>query len=491
MNVEVKKKIDIDFKEKTVLNQFLNKFNINLYTVLIITLFFIIMIFLNVLWSNSSKKYQILYDHLSNDDRKKIVSHLIHMNIPYRFNEHSGMLLVPENQVYDIRLQLSEQNLPKSSSIGFELLDQEKFGTSQFNEQINYQRALEGELSRTIERLKMITQARVHIALSKSSLFIREIKEPTASVVLQVQPNQSLDREQINAILHLIASSVSGLKTNHITIIDQYGRLLNSTNNLYNELNEVQFKYSESIEKHYKKHIEDILTPILGLNNVYAQVTAQIDFNNQEETEEKYEPNVDTLHQSIRSHQSNNKIVIDEKDIDHAVTNILHHKKNNFKNKSDITLLNRNNNNLQKKNKLHVLTQSQKNHDDTVNYELDHTVLHTKMKIGRIKRLSAAVVVNFIKNSQGDFFPMTKIQINQIKELTCHAIGYSKNRGDSVKVVNYLFVKDTTEKIFHKIVIDKKVENNINKAPILHSSIERFFIWFNVFHDINITMFLF
>jgi flagellar M-ring protein FliF len=497
MNLEKNINADNQSKDKKIFNNFLNRFYISSKVLIILTVLLIPVIISTSIWVKP-KKYSILYDRLSNKDTGAIVSQLVQMNVPYKFNDTSGVLLVPKNKIHEIRFHLAKYGLPKGSGIGFELLDKAKFGISQFNEQINYQRALEGELARTIERLNTIKSARVHIALPKSSLFIREKKEPTASIILDLQPGQYLDRRQTNAILHFISSSISGLTPDHITILDQSGHLLNNLDFFNNEVNDMHIRYTEAVEKNYKKRIEDILSPIMGLNNIHAQVTAQIDFNNQEKTEEKYKPNFDSSNKAIRSHQSTHNIDFGSKNSDILIpdnslrtsSNIPKSNVNDIKdlqvlNSSKIQNLNlKNNNRLDQKS--YFFDNSKNYHDDIINYELDHTILHTKINIGGIKRLSTAVVVNFIKNEQGKSVPISIDLMKKIDDLTRQAIGYSKERGDTINIVNSLFLNNVdTSKISnltkfnmdqYHLVSSKNIDNMYKKED----NIKQYFIWKNL-----------
>ncbi|CAL4318584.1 flagellar basal-body MS-ring/collar protein FliF [Buchnera aphidicola] len=473
MNFEKNVNTNDKSKEKGIFNYFFYKLSITSKILIILIILIVIFFYVTSVWVKS-EKYSVLYNRLSNRDRGAVISQLVTMNIPYIFNENSGLLSVPHDKVQEIRFYLSEHGLPKGSGIGFEILDKEKFGMSQFNEQINYQRALEGELARTIERLDLIKSARVHIALPKSSLFIHEKKEPTASIILDLQSGQHLDRRQINAILHFISSSVSGLTPNHVTIVDQSGNLLNNLDFVDNEVNDMKLRYSEELEKRYKKRIEDILSPVVGSENIYAQVTAQIDFDNQEKTEEKYKPNFNSSNQAIRSHQSTHNIDYTGKDSDILISNspvnesldvsenkinaIRSEKLLNSGKKQDMYLKNHGNENK----KFYFPENAKKYRDDIVNYELDHTILRTKVNIGEIKRLSTAVVVNFIKNKQGKYVPLPIDLMKKIEYLTRQAIGYSKKRGDTVNVVNSLFMnKSDISKM------SDKIKFNINKCDLV------------------------
>lgn len=193
----------------------------------------------------------------------------------------------------------------KGGAVGFELLDQEKFGISQFSEQINYQRALEGELARTIETLGPVKTARVHLAMPKPSLFVREQKNPSASVTVTLEPGRALDEGQISAVTHLVSSAVAGLPTGNVTVVDQSGHLLTQSNTSSRDLNDAQLKYANDVEGRIQRRIEAILGPIVGSGNIHAQVTAQINFDNKEQTEEQYSPNGDAAQAVMRSRQLN------------------------------------------------------------------------------------------------------------------------------------------------------------------------------------------
>jgi flagellar M-ring protein FliF len=249
--------------------------------------------------------YRVLYSNLSDRDGGAIIDSLQQLNIPYKFAEGGGALMIPANQVHEARLKLAAQGLPKGGTVGFELMENQKFGITQFAEQVNYQRALEGELARSVQTIGAVAAARVHLAIPKPSVFIKEQQKPSASVVLTMHGGRLLDSTQVSAIVHLISSSVPDLAAKNVTVVDQDGTLLSATQGENGTgMDAKQVQYVQQIEQNYIKRIEDILTPLYGANNVRAQVTANIDFARTEQTAEIYKPNQNPADSSIRSQQN-------------------------------------------------------------------------------------------------------------------------------------------------------------------------------------------
>lgn len=396
-----------------------------------------------VLWAKSPD-YRTLYSNLSDQDGGAIVTQLTQMNIPYRFSDNGGALEVPADKVHELRLRLAQQGLPKGGAVGFELLDQEKFGISQFSEQINYQRALEGELARTIETLGPVKTARVHLAMPKPSLFVREQKSPTASVTVNLEPGRALDEGQISAMTHLVSSAVAGLPPGNVTVVDQSGHLLTQSNTSSRDLNDAQLKYANDVEGRVQRRIEAILGPIVGAGNVHAQVTAQIDFANKEQTEEQYSPNGDAAQAVMRSRQLNTTEQIGGQNpggVPGALSNTPAPA-----NAAPISTPPANQQNGQQNNAQQTTSTAAANtgprntsRNETTNYEVDRTIRHTKMNVGDVQRLSVAVVVNYKMLPDGKPLPLTTDQMKQIEDLTREAMGYSEKRGDTLNVVNSPF----------------------------------------------------
>lgn len=399
-----------------------------------------------LLWVKSPD-YRVLYSNLNDRDGGAIVTQLTQMNIPYRFAENGAALLIPAEKVHETRLRLAQQGLPKGGAVGFELLDQEKFGISQFSEQINYQRALEGELSRTIESLGPVQNARVHLALPKPSLFVREQKSPSASVTLTLQPGRALDDGQINAIVYMVSSSVAGLPPGNVTVVDQAGRLLTQSDGTGRDLNASQLKYANEVENGFQRRIEAILAPVVGSANVRAQVTAQIDFATREQTDEQYQPNQQPDKAAIRSQQTSLSEQIGGPQVG-GVPGALSNQPSAPPTAPIETAKPAAGNNANATAQNAATTRSaatsgvpqNTRRDATTNYELDRTIRHTQQKAGTVQRLSVAVVVNYLgADKDGKPQPMSKEQLAQIEALVREAMGYSSSRGDTLNVVNTPF----------------------------------------------------
>ncbi|EWM40921.1 flagellar M-ring protein FliF [Bordetella holmesii 35009] len=255
------------------------------------------------LWSREPD-YKVLFSNLDDRDGGAIVNALGQMNVPYRFSDNGTAILVPGNRVYDARMQLASQGLPKGGSVGFELMDNARFGASQFAEQINYQRGLEGELARSIEAMHSVQHARVHLALPRQSLFVRDRQPPTASVLLTLQPGRSLAQAQVSAISWLVASSVPDLAADNVSIVDQNGRLLSSPAGEGRGMDADQMRLVREVEQRTVERILTILNPLVGPGNVHVQASAEMDFARREETSESYRPNQEPGQAAVRSQQT-------------------------------------------------------------------------------------------------------------------------------------------------------------------------------------------
>ena len=395
--------------------------------------------------------YRVLYSNLSDRDGGAIISSLQQMNVPYKFAEGGGALLVPANQVHEVRLRLAGQGLPKGGLVGFELMETQKLGTSQFQEQINYQRALEGELARSIQSLSAVQSARVHLAISKPSVFVREQQKPSASVLLSLNPGRSLDANQVSAIVHLVSSSIPDLPVKNVTVIDQSGNLLTAQDGNNLGLDPGQFKYRSEVEQSFVKRIEAILTPITGPNNVLAQVTADMDFTQTENVAEIYSPN-QSAPAAVRSQQtseSSGSAGATAGGVPGALSNQPPGNASAPIN-APPPAPGQPAGAAAGAAAASAATQTgagtatpPTRRDSTINYEVDKTIRHTRQPVGVIKKLSVAVVVNYRKLTDADgkvtTKPLSAAEMAQIDALVKEVMGYSKERGDSLNVTNSAF----------------------------------------------------
>jgi flagellar M-ring protein FliF len=402
------------------------------------------------LWSRAPD-YRILYGNVSDRDGGAIITALQQMNVPYRFAEGGTAVMVPAGKVAEVRLRLASQGLPKGGTVGFELMDNQKFGTSQFAEQINYQRALEGELARSINAISAVESARVHLALPKPSLFVRDQKKPSASVVLTLHRGRAIDDAQVNAVVHLVSSSVAELSPKSISVVDQHGNLLTSPA-AARGLDGSQLKYAQEIEQTYARRIEAILQPLLGAGNVHAQVAAEIDFSIVEATDEKYRPNQDPGSAAMRSQQTSESL----QQTGTAAAGVPGALSNQPPATPTAPVAQppdappRPGGQLQMSTELGSLGGARPGNarrDATVNYEVDRSIRHVQQAPGAIRRVSVAVVVNHrdTTDAQGkrSAQALTPAELEQIRNLVKEAMGFSAERGDSLNVVNSAFAGES------------------------------------------------
>ncbi|HZN25013.1 MAG TPA: flagellar basal-body MS-ring/collar protein FliF [Burkholderiales bacterium] len=388
------------------------------------------------MWS-TAPEYKILYANLSDRDGGAVIASLQQMNVPYKFAEGGGALLVPAQLVHDTRLRLASQGLPKGGPVGFELMEGQRFGASQFLEQVNYQRGLEGELSRSIQALKTVQSARVHLALSRGTAFLREQAKPSASVLVHLYPGRTLDPMQVAAIVHLVSNSVPELSTKNVTVVDQNGTLLSGEAGATPGLDTKQLKYRQEIEQGYVRRVESILAPVLGDGNVKAQVSAELDFNEVEHAEETYKPNQKPDEAAIRAQQTSEAggtaAAPGASGVPGALSN-----QPPVPATAPITAPA-----VQQNASAPAAATTNQRRDSSVSYEVDKSIRHTKIAQGRLKRLSIAVVVNDRKitdaSGKTTTKPLTDDEKTQITELVKGVMGYDKERGDTLSVINSTF----------------------------------------------------
>jgi flagellar M-ring protein FliF len=385
------------------------------------------------LWT-SSPPFGVLFTNVADRDGGAILAQLSQMNIPYR-NAEGGTILVPVDKVHEARLKLASQGLPKGSIVGFEIMESQKFGQTQFQEQLNYQRGLEGELARSIQTLAPVAAARVHLAIPKASGFLREKEPPTASVLVQLHPGQGLDRAQIAGVVHLVASSVPELAPKNVSVVDQHGVLLASSKDNAAGLDSTQLDYLAQVESATIKRIEDILEPIVGPGNVRAQVTADVDFSAVEIQDESYKPNPGAEKASIRS-QSSTESSQPGGPGAQGVPGAL-------SNQPPVPVTAPISGQAPPLNPPAGTASGSNHREMTTNYELDRNVRHTRSGAGQIRRLTAAVVVNNKAGAEAHSpsVPWDAKELENIQALARQAMGFSETRGDALNLVNAPFTQ--------------------------------------------------
>jgi flagellar M-ring protein FliF len=392
-------------------------------------------------------EWRVLYANLPDKDGGAIVAQLSTMNVPYKHAEGGGAILVPADRVHDTRLRLATLGLPKGSVAGFEMMEANRFGMTQFQERLTFQRGLEGELTRSIQALSSVQSARVHLALPNQNGFFREQQKPSASVLVSLHPGRSLDRAQLAGIVHLVASSVPELAPASVSVLDDTGKLLSTPAEGVAGRGGVdgqQLQYVQQLEQSYHKRVIDILEPIVGRDNLRATIAAEIDFAQIESTAEEFKPNQGaSAQQSVRSSQ------VSESGAGGAATpSGVPGAASNQPPVPATAPINGAAAPLQAAQG--GASGGSSRRDAVTNYEVDKTVRVTRNATGNVKRLNAAVVVNHrvttAANGKTTSTPLTNDEVEKLTSLVQEAIGFSKERGDSVKLINAPFKADAIPK---------------------------------------------
>ena len=398
-----------------------------------------------LLWAREPA-YAVLFSIQDEKDGGQIVAALQQQNIPYRFSEGGHTILVPQAVVHDTRLRLAAQGMPKGGLVGFELLENQKMGISQFAEQVNFQRGLEGELARSIQSLAAVKGARVHLAIPKQTAFLRDDQKPSASVLVSLYAGRTLEPAQVVGIVNLVASSVPQLKPMNVSVVDQQGNLISQQIDPARDagLDPAQIKYLRDIESGYAKRIEAILAPIVGANNVRAQVAADVDFSQTDLVAETYKPNPNP-DVAIRSQQvaETGSGSPPAAGIPGALSN---------QPPAPATAAISQPPAVGQPPVAAAAANQNYSKNAVTNFEIDKTIRHTKGVPGSIRRLSVAVVVNHKKDltkekdpAKAPLAPLSEADIKQINDLAREAMGFSKERGDTLNVANAPFAVAVSE----------------------------------------------
>ncbi|QNK74344.1 flagellar M-ring protein FliF [Variovorax sp. PAMC28562] len=393
--------------------------------------------------------WRVLYANLGDKDGGAVIAQLATMNVPYKYSEGGGAVMVPADRVYDLRLRLAAQGLPKGAVAGFEQMENNRFGMTQFQEKLSFQRGLEGELTRSIQAMSSVQSARVHLALPQQNGFFREQQKPTASVLLSLHPGRTLERNQIAGIVHLVASSVPELTPAAVSVVDDTGKLLSATSEPGSGADAQQLQYVQQIEQQYTRRILEMLEPVVGRQNVKAQVTADVDFSQTEATFEEHKPNLAADASAVRSQQT---VESTGPGATGAPASGVPGATSNQPPGPSSTPINGAAAPLSPTGTAPgaAAAKPPSKRESTTNYEVDKTVKTVRNATGQIKRLSAAVVLNYqnVADAQGKAGPSTPLSAQQLEQMTAlvrESIGFSKDRGDSVNLMNAQFLSERNE----------------------------------------------
>ncbi len=358
-------------------------------------------------------EYRVLFSNLSTEDAGSIVGKLNEKKIPYKISSSGNAVSVPTEKVSELRLELAAAGLPQGSGVGFEIFDNKTLGATEFEQQLNYRRALQGELARTINGLDEIQSSRVHIALPKDSLFSEQQKRPTASVTLRLKSGKTIRPAQIEGIVHLVASSIEGMNPDDVMVVDSRGTILSASHGDTNKLSKLtasQVDFQRNTEKDLAGRIQSMLENVVGKGKAVVRVTAELDFRVTEKTEESYDSEAPVVRSVQRNSDKTNAVL-----------------------------------------KTGALSENPEKEklDEIINYEINKVTNKTVMPVGDTKKLSIAVLVDgtYKKNEKGEeiYQPRTKNEIESIEDLVRKSAGINAQRGDQVVVTNMPFRKADIE----------------------------------------------
>lgn len=363
--------------------------------------------------------HRLLFANLANKDAASVLSWLKERKIPYQLEDGGKAIYIPADQVYESRLELAGLGLPQGSGVGFEVFDKQSFGLTDFAQRVNYLRALQGELSRTISSLAPVEQARVHLVLPNKRLYRDEQKEATASVILQFSMGRELKESQIQGIVHLVAGSVEGLEADMVTVVDANGRILTASHDEENAglASPGILDYQQTLERRLENRAQTLLDRALGMENSVVRVSASLDFLQQEQTEEIYDPDASV----VRSEQS-----VQEKSGMSSAGGVPGAQSN-----------------LQQGGVNAFAPVPTSRSEESVNYEISKVVSHKVFPVGTVKQLSVAVLVadRVTPSADGDvtYAPRSEKELVAIENMVRNALGLEKSRGDRIEVTSMPF----------------------------------------------------
>ena len=417
----------------------LSKFSINQRLIILVALAGSIAGLIAVTLWTQQPDMQVLFTNLNPEDASGIVDKLKETKVPYETTGGGTTILVPSAQVHELRLQLASQGLPHGGGVGFEIFDRSSIGMSDFVQKLNYRRALQGELARTIAQMPEIERARVHLATPERRLFGTEENRARASIVVSLRNGQALAKTQVNGIVHLVASSVEGLQVKDVTVVDGHGRLLSSAAGSDDAagLTGSQLEYQRTVEKDIETRIQSMLERIVGQNKAVVRVSSILDFRKIETTEERYDPNSQVVRSEQRGQEKSNGV--------NGVSGGVPGVQSNVPPGTD-------------QEPPQTSSTSNQTKNETVNYEISRTVSRIVESSGNIKQLSVAVLVDGIyegakasadgkpaADQAKKYVARSEEDMKRIEEIVKKAMGYSAERQDQVQVTNVQFDIGTEE----------------------------------------------
>lgn len=383
-----------------------------------------------VLWLWVQKpELQTLYTNLTSEDAASVVAKLKESHIPYELSADGTAVSVPAEKVHELRLQMASQGLPQGGGVGFEIFDRNSFGTTEFVQKLNYRRALQGELGRTIGQLAEVSKARVHLVVPERTLFSERQEPSRASVVVTLRAGKRLSEGQIQGIIHLVSSSVEGLSPQTVTVVDNHGQILSRTVDGSSpvQMTSAQLDYQKHLEKEIEGKIQSMLETVVGSGKAVVRVTSLLDLRQVEHTEEKFDPDTQVVRSEQRAQEqlSGSSASAGASGVPGVLSNVPPGTQAGSPSGATST------NNSQKKN-------------EVINYEISKTVSRIIEPFGTIQKLSVAALIDgTYEAAQGDaprkYVPRNAEEMTKLEELVKKAMGYSAERQDQVEVVNIPF----------------------------------------------------
>ncbi len=427
----------------TTFNKFTLKQKVGLLLSAVVSVVALIIL---VTWANKPT-YGILFSNLEAKDASKIVDKLKQESVPYKLGDDGKAILVPKDRVYELRLQMAGQGLPQSSIVGYSIFDKPSFGMTDFTQKVDYKRALEGELEKTILQLDEVKGASVHIVIPEKALFASQQDKTTASVFLKLKDGETLTPSEINGVQRLVAASVEGLNPNEVTIVDSHGHLLSQKHDETDQLSSSQYDAESRVESYLANKAQSMLDEVLGPGNAIVRVNAELDFDQMDKTTEQYDPNSVVL--SEQNSQQHSSVPGDSTAAKTVQTN------------------------------------------SVTNYDIGKTVERFVSSSGNIKKLSIAVLVNgkytaVDKNgkSKVSYTPQSQQELSDLTNIVKSAVGFDQTRGDEISVVNMPFANDN-EGYLLKQKPGFRIQDYSEKFVILAAMIGAVIVFLSIFNRLR------